>query len=520
VANYPVDNQDAVQRGREVLSLFGSFWISLHRNKDLFQAYGRGLSELLAQRMMDLVYSIQTLSRFSVPVYRAMTWRRVAFTEQGLQRSFAGALKYGDGLVYGIAAEDVAVYLYGNRSPKEPAKLDVDNLVSIGALSTSPVGASAILAAGVDFWVADGSLVFRNNPFNDPRMPVVDIIDDSGAVVDRGLALWGYHCEYDVRDIANRYGALVGLSAASSDGFKRLVNAAIDSLCDGPSLGAFRELLYAWAGVEGSRSDGERVLDIARLATGTVVVTDQQAYCFNSAATILVEVGDVLEKGQAICDAVQLLRTPRELRQLSGLCVDSRLVDVASPITFPNADLPISVSTAKGRMKISCQLLGHPAVIRKFWADVHDRGVGGTTLANTLDLRESPSGDPAITDIPQTLNPLDLLVSEMGGSLLVVRVNLTAFANSAPLPLGDIIANIIPARMACLMLVETLNKTEYIDLSDDGTETQAGAVDSVDDWIFTEAGTNDLVYGSLVGSDPGLDDDVVAWYLNNPCGST
>ena len=520
----PVETADVAERGRAFLSILGSFWTSIHKDKELWQRYSRGLGELLGQRLRDYAYLLDTLTRHEMPVSRRRAWRRIRVLESGLATSNAGALKYGEGVVFGLNDGAVELYVYGGRSSRPVKQMDLPStLVHAAALVDSPLAPNACLVANTDFWIEPAALVFRRDPFTDPRLPVVNIYDSLGNLSDRELTLWAFDSHEDLRDMSEHFGVVVGLEAASSEGYSKLVNAALDILVDGPSLTLFRNMLAAWAGEKPVAADGEVVVEMVKTAGQWVVATDTGVYTFAETATPVVAVGDVLSRGDFVSDTIAILATAQELEALDGLMLDARWYPPLGrrSLAFPNDDRPVRIATAEGKTRVSVELQGAEVDARRFWDAVHRRGVdGGTTLAHTLDLRDEPSGEPTVAHLPKTVNPLRLLLSEMGSAMLVVRLKPEQFTGSAPeVPLGTLLRRLVPTRYTTLLLIERSVETDYIDLSVGVSETSPGADDEVTAGIAVEAFSEVLpVLESADPEQPGLvDGGLIAWITGDPC---
>jgi len=511
VTVYPIENENVAERGRAFLSSISSFWREMHRDKELFIRYSSSLGELLAQRLVDTLYAFSTLGRHTMPVARQFNWKRVSFRQSDLATSTAGELKYGTEAVYGLASDNVTIRLYGDRSTSSVRKLDIPAaFVHASVLTDTPVEPSVVFVCGTDFWfdTDSSSLQFRVDPFTVSGMPVVDILDSDGYVEDKEITLWAFDCEYDVEDMSEHYGVLVGLTSTSSTDYIELVNSALDILADGPSLGSFKTFLISLAGERPVQTTGEVVQDITEVGEEWVVATDSEVYTFTSGATPVVSVGDVLTRGDAVSDAVQILDSLAELESLDGMMLDARLCSSLGNdlIGFGNEDMPIELETYGGLTKVSVELHGSSRAIRKFWADVHARGVtAGTTLADVLDLRESPTTQPWLTDLPKTINPLHLLLRELRGSLLVVKITPSSFSvNSPDVVLGTIIRRLLPARFVCMLMIETVTNVETVSL---GSST-AGEF-----WIEDELGLG-VAMGSLFGEEM---DSISDLFSDNIC---
>ena len=526
MTTYPVENKNVTERGRAFLSTISSFWRELHGNKEMFTKYTNWLGENLAQRFVDLLYSVQTLSRHLMPINQTLRWKRLSFRESDLAMSEAGALKYGAETIFGITSGNFTVRLYGGRSNSSIQKLDINSqFVHASVLTDTPVEPTVLYACGTDFWFDrdSSSLQFRIDPFTVENMPIVDILDADGIVSDREISLWAFDAETDVDAMSDRFGILVGLLSTSSEMYSKLVNSALDMLVDGPSLSAFKSFMMALAGERAIQKNTEVVEDVVMAGEEWIVATDQNVYTFSGNATPIVEVGDTLRLGDMLSDAVEVITQLPQLESLDGLMLDERfcLSCDGECLGFGNEDVPVELTTVGGKTKISVALHGAPAAVRKFWSDVHDRGISsGTTLAEVLDLRAAPVGQPGRADLPKTINPLHLLLNEMRGSLIVVKVRSQTFSSPNPdIGLGTIIRRLLPARFVCLVLVEYDTQVEYLELNSSTSGSELGVDEDM--WIeyaFGEALSDSLPDTGILDSTPGLiDGGVTIWTMGAPC---
>ena len=524
MTRYPAETDDVAERGRAFLSVIGSFWLELHKDKRLFARYASGLGEYLAQALVDVLYTSRTLARNYMPERRPFHWRRVSFRQSDLENSEAGDMKYGGDYVYGVSEENFTIKLYGDRDDSSIQKLGVDStFVHASVLTDTPVEPSVVLACGTSFWfdTDTSSLQFRSDPFSIDGMPVVEITDGDGEVTDREITLWAFDCEYDVQDMSNRFGVVVGLISTSSEEYSKLVNMAIDMLVGGPAMSAFRSFMAAWAGERPVQSDGEVVTDVVDVAGEWVVATDQNVYTFSNEATPVVEVGDVLNQGDMLSDAVQILDQIYELEDLEGLPLDSRWCAALGRdvLGFGNEDMPIVLETVSDKTKISAEIHGGSRAVREFWERVHTAGVAsGTTLADSLDLRDSPTTEPELKDLPKTINPLRLLLSEMQGALLVVKVKPWAFSSGAPnVALGNLVRRLLPPRLTCLLLIETPVTIEYFGL-DEPASSEPGASDGMSLGLALGNAFYESIPVGDFGSLPGVFDvGPIIWTTGAPC---
>lgn len=481
----PIETVDEVERGHQIFSVIDSFWLELHSNKAMFRAYGRGLGNFLAQRYIDFLHIYNTLDRKRMPVGRPLLWKRLTFTESELLESKANILRYGDGAVYGINTGDVSMYIYGGFDGRNSHALDADaDWLASSVLTNTPINASVSLVHGTDFWFdrEQSSIVFRSNPFDNDKMPIVNIRDSSSAVTDREITLWAFNSFEDMHDIDNQLGALLGVHAKSSGQYRDMLNAAIDSFVDGPTQLHMMELLCNYVGIECVKNAEETVEEIQNDNTNLYIVTDKQVYVFSSKATPVVSVGDVVRRGDVLADTIVIYKDISDFYQLGGLTVSKAFGKVlSSPIAFYNEYNATEVTTVGDKTKVSVALHGSSSVIKEFWDNVHARGLETSTLAELLDLRSEPETQPTLADLPKQLNPFDLLINELRGNFAIVKIKADAILSDVSLiPISVLARKCLPPRCLVLIMVEYVFDFDYYVLDDVPGDTQPGTTEEID----------------------------------------
>jgi hypothetical protein len=94
--------------------------------------------------------------------------------------------------------------------------------------------------------------------------------------------------------------------------------------------------------------------------------------------------------------------------------------------------------------------------------------MAGQTLAELLDIRTNPTGEPTADNLPATINPLEFLLSNlMRNNLFVIRVRPDSFAANAPgLQMFSLLRNIMPPHVSYVALIDLAPDTDTMDLSD------------------------------------------------------
>lgn len=438
---------------RRLLSLLGSFWVNNYQGVDQVVTYCGDVGEVAYQASIDLVETINSVGRFTVPVFHTEQWYvcNLLASQKGVAPILyggSGAGNFGDGLIYG-ASGGVPVYSW---------TCPVANVDTIFNRIYDP---SATLTRGVDFMITSGRLVFLNDPFTDPRFVVNPVLDSTGDVVDSQLALWLFRSAIDQEHIWTQFGYIMGIRLASSQEYKDLVNALLDAITGCTATDQLNGVLAAVTDCAFARGN-EVVEDIAVVGDELVVITDAWAYRYPTTCTPVVAIGDQLEEGDSIVDTleVQYLNhgvVPSWLTALSigeGLLLPGYLAE----LTFSAGDTPLIVELdVDGYTKVSWDLGGFPADVTEFWDNTHARGVaGGTTLAHLLDVRAQPVGEPTADNLPATINPLTFLAANyLRHNALLVRIKAGGFGPNA-LGLDQLrhLRRIIPPHEAILIMIE------------------------------------------------------------------
>jgi hypothetical protein len=231
--------------------------------------------------------------------------------------------------------------------------------------------------------------------------------------------------------------------------------------------------------------ESETVSEVSSDGLHTLVLTDRNVYRVSPESTVIVAAGDKLEAGDPVCNAVLLYefnrgQVPADLLGLSlgaGFLQGKYLGEVG----FPNRDVAIKIETVGGATKVSCDLGGHPADVTTFWAETHARGIArGKTLAQALDRRDTPEGQPQPDNLPTTINPLSLIVdSALRYNAFVVRADVGgATEDAAGLWLLTTAERLVPPHTALILLLDAPRVTD--DLSIGGADDEIDSFDAAD----------------------------------------
>ncbi len=508
---YPASDLD---RSRQLLALTGSFWSSVYTGRDTIEAVIKARADVEAQNYINLDEALQSRSRSEVPVFHRQNWRMVVLRQSDKGKYFP---RYGDDLVFGQAG---LVYGEPLTLSNLPAWELPENLVSVPLIFNRLASPSVAWSAGMDFTLdrKRNLLVFREDPFENGNFGTSPVFGPDGAQTDTELFLWLFHSEFDRQHIYRNWGYVLGLSLPSSETYRDLVNILLDGTAGGTGFAQIRSTYSAMTGLPLVRTASETVEWITTDTTHQIVITDVGVYRLPLGATLTVSEGDVLHKGDTLTTGLQFAElnrgmTPEWVRALgvgSGLLVGQ----YHSELIFENTSYPLTISSdADGRTRIEFPVGGFPLDVAAFWNDVHNRGVAdGQTLANLLDTRTAPTGEPAASNLPATINPAAFLIENVFRSnMALVRIRMAEIDPSAiGLSPAHLVREILNPGSAVIVLVEVSPPADSVILDSESSSTNPGGSSSIGSFAGAATVLETVGPGSL-------SHHVAAWPVSGSC---
>lgn len=499
--SYP-DNE--YQDGALLLDLLGSYWSAAYAGNPVLRGYTTGVGLLEAQTFANALELVDALAVDTVPVFHKENWRPLRL--RASERQAAELLRYGDAAVYG-SQPDGYTYAYG------VSRTDATAFPAPATLSRAPVlcnnltRPTAVLAAGTDFdLTADGLLVFRKDPFADPRLPQRPVYDASGATVDSEIVLWLFRADFDLEMAYARYGYVLDLRLRSSVDYRDLLATLFASLVEGPGALKLRTALALMCSTPLARTTGEIVEDIALTATRLLIVTDRDVYQFDPDALPIVAVGDTLEAGDSLVHtfAVTPLSNGVVPASVASLSAGSGLLIGAytGELSFLNRDLPTTVTTAAdGRTVLTFPVGGSAPDVAAFWADVHARGVAaGATLAELLDTRTNKVGQPTAAALPASVNPLQLLAGGLLRNAVLIELDAAAVPTAALGIQPTVLRRLLPPQYTAIILINLTAAPEAVTVVAGGTPTATGVSEACTFFTATETLSEPVTAGDVTAT--------------------
>lgn len=482
---YPQNDFD---RPGALLSLLGSFWATTYQGNTLVEELASVAGQAAQQTYLQLLELVRSVSRFDVPIFHQDNWYAVTIKESELNTDPSLIARYTTPASYSYTTP--AQIAYG-VTPAQPffAIPRPEGLVEVKAIFNQITAPSVQLVLNIDFWLNDGVIVFRENPFNNPKIAKRDILNALGEIVDRELVLWLYRGQWDWNTIYEQFGYALRLKLASSAGYKQFINAIFDAFNTGTTVKTQQLALAAIFGVPLVLEATETVEYIGRDRDKLQIITDSHAYAFPRTATAIVSVGDTVHAGEPLTDLMQVFELNRgesiSPDDVSALTVGPGVLawGFYGDITFDNNETPVIVELdVNGYTKVSWALGGFPTDVDKFWDDVHAAGVAkGQTLAMLLDQRPAPVGQPTAAALPATIVPMTFLTANLlRNNAFVVKVKPGSQLSDqlAFVPVEQL-RKIQPPQTLMLLIVELAHTDAPVIMENPGTAQAPGYEESL-----------------------------------------
>lgn len=429
---YPQSDLDS---STDLLRVLGSFWARTFSGREQLRSYTTGIATGAAQIQRNLLETVAALSRFEVPIFHTENWYPLVLRKSQVNLTAANNYRFdSDNLQFAVGP---AVTFNSLASRDFYAFAAPAQLVDAAHIFDRLLFPTFALIGGVDFLVDTENqvIVFTQNPFDNEnviRSPVY--VDD--VLTDEEITLWAFKADFDYQYVFRQFAYALGIQIKSTENGKEFVNAIFDGLlAGGASAGVFEAALSAVLDVPLVKEDGEIVEVVEIDGSGLLIVTNKHVYRFSRSALATVTVGQELNAGDRLVDALEIIDLNRgEVPDnLTALALDQGLTAACyySDLIFENRDVPLRVNSnhPSGYTYVDFPLAGFPADVRHFFDELHIRGISQIqppppecdksqkrrtgTLAHILDRRTKPIGEPMADDLPANINPLKFLAANV-----------------------------------------------------------------------------------------------------------
>lgn len=471
---FPNSDFDSVDT---LLGAMGSFWVNINEDGHL-----RSLQQnrLISEIQNDQTYSEirDSISRLDCPIYNKKHWgiltlyeSKIAYSEQArlrynalepeLFRAEYGATRYGE-ITYG-AETTVGImyngaYVYGDFLDNIYAYDSTTTIKQISFLFDKLMDPDVILVEGTDFTLSeDGTaLIFSSNPFD--TLDKVAVYNSDGEITDYTITLWLGPHQIDTNMLYTQWGYLTGIEYSSSEYYKEFINAVFDAITGVASDKDISRVLSASVGVAVTKSDNETVTDIQHRETKLFIITDKNAYSFASTLSEVVAIGDVLNAGDPLVDAVEVIEL------ISDRAIDAVIADPVKwpSLTLDNTLLPNiykgdlvfenkTVNTewigyTDGYPEVRFEVSGLAADVELFWANTFEKSKHDVLLAQYLSKYPNPEFIVnSVDDILPTVNPMEFILKMLfRNNTVLIRIKEDLFDNGLGQTALSVLRKMIP----------------------------------------------------------------------------
>lgn len=453
---YPFDDLD---RPEQVLRLLSSYWVRTYEGQgQIRDIVETNLLQLHAVRNLQQEAEL-AIARRTTPPFRKAPWGKLKLLRSEANSGESAVALFGEGYVFG------SDLIFGAARPglvttSFPFPVGIARLGFLSDLLERP---SVVLFPDIDFTLdpSRDAIVFDRNPFADERLRQ-EAVFENGVVVDYAITLWMKSPEYDEEWLRKLWGYIVEVYEDSSEAYRSLLNAVFDALVGGGVASPIYDMLTMTTDIPLAKHK-ETIELIGSDAESKLIVTDKSVYRFSSVLEPVVAVGDSVRPGKALTNGLSLhfLKNGTLPADLKSLTLDTGFIKVpgVSALVFVNEDVALEVNSShpSGYTYISYPLGGTAAEAKAFFDSCHARGIAaGGTLAQLLDLRESPDSEPTAASLPTVINPLQFAAENwLRNNAAIARISLKGLGRNA---LGvetlGLLLDLLPPRAALVVVGE------------------------------------------------------------------
>ena len=325
-------------QGELFLDNISSFWSKVFKDSDVAQALVSGTEETLSQAYFNLLEVILANSVHDIPVFHREKWQLLVFNESDKNRNAESLLKYGQGAVYGPQTSDSEfppgqTFQYGGFASGKACSFKLpDQMVDVESYLVNRIHEpSLVLTKGVDFYINNGVIFFKENPFENELIATRAIQDEDGNTVDRQIGIWALNSDHDFQFLFKNYGALIDIFLESSENYKQFLRSAWELFFVGPRITSLLSTLNSLLGLPTIR-DAKETFQTTLLEGNTQkVVTDKNVYSLPVSTPLRsdLETGLELEVGDPIAGVITILddvSTPSWWRNFEFLPIPVRIL--------------------------------------------------------------------------------------------------------------------------------------------------------------------------------------------------
>ena len=391
----PVKN--FVEDGNLLMDWLGTFWSQIYTDKEFAQQLQNGQGLLSAQLYLNFLESIGLLNRNNAPPFHRERWKAITIKLSEANTGKASLLTADMDPPAIIGPQTSNTYIQdetfeigGNaeytNAVSYPLSAGTEDILT--TITDSIVNPKVLLVRGIDFIVRDNTLFFLHSkdPFANADFSRRTVVDANG-VEDEEILLWAADVLIDKDFIYNYIGYILNIKTASSEYYKKMLNAVWDVYNHGTTLKYFRSALGAIFD-EPVVLEATETVEVIIDDTNRQVITDKHVYDISTNSTLrsAVTVNSTLNAGDFLTETIRIYETldPMKLNAVSEYGERFK-TDVYSMFFDPSmlrtcvkfgigaswklSDIINAGTDDNGNSKLKFDLYGDTEDIDAFWLD-------------------------------------------------------------------------------------------------------------------------------------------------------
>ena len=270
------------------IKALSSFWSVVYQDRALLNKFMSGYGELFSDAYFNFLESILSTSIEDIPVFNKKKWYFLSLKESE-NLADAKLIYTKEGIRYGpqpdnsLFSSNTTFHYGGNFNSETLFRWTLPrNIVDTDRFLMNRIHSpSLVMTKNQEFIIEEFEgqkvITFKDNPFEDTRIPKRNIQDSLGKTVDREFGLWALNTFWDYELVWETYGKLVNFYRPNSEEYKIFVRAIWDLFVGGPNFKNVEAGVNAVLGLPITR-DTETIKEIIDDGTNNVIRTDLNIY--------------------------------------------------------------------------------------------------------------------------------------------------------------------------------------------------------------------------------------------------
>lgn len=247
-----------------LFSSIGFFWSRMFQDIGAVNGMTMAQADSVLQGYYKLIELVNAYSCYNIPVFETRRWYPLFVYNS----SFSNPLVCGEGVAFG-ATSGGNPYLCGSAIPSATA--GYVSMQALAELQAAPIIVDQVISPkhtlinGTDFWLANGVLTFKVNPFSYGNIPVQTVFNSAGAaqtytyyndlgvlsspLPEQFIILWVETASIDSDLLDDNIGYLFGLNVPHNQNGKDILTAVVQNYTNGCTNNDIKALALASVGL-------------------------------------------------------------------------------------------------------------------------------------------------------------------------------------------------------------------------------------------------------------------------------